>query len=418
MKNRGVFLAKIIVCLIMVANFFIISNSDLKAEENEPENLQHDIQEYLHEIEHCTEEGYYTIKNEIDGEVLLKTARRVHVGNEWIDQDNRLFRVVEVNDQTAYARLIKDSVSLRSPEYGIGLLAHHAQGNEEKGNEEKGNEENGESREGREGNVHLAVYHTHGAEAYVPSDGEEFIEEGGGILEVREAFVRGLEEEGATVSYSEKTHVPHDAGAYSRSRRTVEELLKDNPNALIDVHRDAVPEEEYLEEVEGEERVQVMLIVGQQNQNVASNREFAEGLKQATDEEYPGLIRGIFMAQGSYNQEMHPQSVLIEVGAHENRREDAEESAELFAGVVANHVAGIEGEDFAAAREDTILGTGGTIARTILWIVAGTIVAGLAFLAIAAGSWEGFKNKLNHFFNREFADVIGKRRDDGNENDS
>ena len=42
--------------------------------------------------------------------------------------------------------------------------------------------------------------------------------------------------------YMAKTpHDPHDAMAYDRSRRTAAELLKKNPIALLDIHRDAVP---------------------------------------------------------------------------------------------------------------------------------------------------------------------------------
>ena len=57
---------------------------------------------------------------------------------------------------------------------------------------------------------------------------------------------------------------PHDAGAYDRSRRTAEELLQENPDALFDVHRDAVPAEEYTAKVDGEQVAQIQLVVGQQ----------------------------------------------------------------------------------------------------------------------------------------------------------
>ncbi len=71
-------------------------------------------------------------------------------------------------------------------------------------------------------------------------------------------------------------------------------MLKEEPAALFDVHRDAVPAEQYEGEVDGEEVAQVMIVVGQQNQNQAENEEFAEMLKQAADEENPDLVKGIF----------------------------------------------------------------------------------------------------------------------------
>ena len=119
---------------------------------------------------------------------------------------------------------------------------------------------------------------------------------------------KALERRGVEVIRSRERHVPHDAGAYQRPRRTVEEILKQNPDAIIDVHRDAVPKEEYLEKVERQERVQIQLVVGRQNQNMAPIRAFAEGLKKQSDEKFPGLIRGIFMARGKYNQDVSPRN--------------------------------------------------------------------------------------------------------------
>ena len=125
-----------------------------------------------------------------------------------------------------------------------------------------------------------------------------------------------------------------DAMAYQRSRRTAEEFLRSGAKALFDVHRDAVPPEGYIDVVNNDEKVQIQFVVGRQNQNLEANRDFAENLKKITDEKYPNLIKGIFMANGSYNQDMLPMSILLEVGAHENTKEGAEESVALFADAV------------------------------------------------------------------------------------
>ena len=148
-------------------------------------------------------------------------------------------------------------------------------------------------------------------------------------MDVADALQKSLEKKGINVIRSREPHTPHDAGAYQRSRRTAEEAIKENPDAVIDVHRDAVPEEEYLEEVEGKKRVQIQLVVGRQNQNMANNRQFAEGLKKQADKNYPGLIKGIFMARGNYNQDMSPRCP-DRSGFHTNDKELAEESVQLF----------------------------------------------------------------------------------------
>lgn len=193
----------------------------------------------------------------------------------------------------------------------------------------------------------------------------------------------------------------------------MEEALKEQPDAVIDVHRDAVPEEEYLEEVAGEERVQVQLVVGRQNQNMANNREFAEGLKKVADEKYPGLVKGIFMARGSYNQDLSPRAALIEVGSHTNNKEQAEESVQLFAEVVNVYLYGTEeGQEAAGPRATTPGGPGGTALRAVLWVLLALILGVGAYLLISTGGFEEAKQKLSEFRRKEFSDLGGGGKKD------
>lgn len=358
------------------------------------------------------EEGYYTVKHEDDGEVVLRTARKLQVGDEYIDAENRHFRIVSIDEDTAWASLVEDAFVPSSP----------GASEEEESLGERGREPLFPAQGDR---LRLGVFHSHGAEAYVSSDGEEFIEEGGGIIQVGETFANALEEEGAEVIHRKETHVPHDAGAYHRSRRTKEELQKENPAALFDVHRDAVPGEEYTEEINGEEMVQILLVVGRQNQNSGLNREFAEGLKQVVNEEHPGLVKGIMKASGNYNQDMHPRSLLLEVGSHENSREDAQESVELASGAVVEHVAADAGQEVAAKEGGGgLMGAGAsTAAVTVMWLLLALVAAVAIYLIISTGSWEELKAKVEHFFGREFADVrygpreIPEERDRDGDND-
>lgn len=351
------------------------------------------------------EEGFYVVKNEEDERDILRTARLLHVGDEYIDMHNRHFRVVRITDDIAWARMIEESDSEASVSITLPLNIF---GRGAADDEHKDHATPVEADEQK-----IAVYHSHGAESYVPSDGEESIDEGGGILEVGRVFTESLEEQGFEVIHSTETHVPHDAGAYQRSRRTKEELMKDNVDIFFDVHRDAVPEEEYLEEVEGQERVQVLLVLGRQNQNAANNEQFAEELKAAADEESPGLVKGILMANGSYNQDMSARSVLLEIGGHENEREQAEESAAIFAGVVGDYfgAAGAPGEGVAAGRGATITGEGGIAATSALLFLFIVIGGAFIFLLISAGSWEEAVTRLKNFFTREFADVLGRKKE-------
>lgn len=88
----------------------------------------------------------------------------------------------------------------------------------------------------------VGIYHTHNAESYVPTSGTESKEDGqGDVLQVGKALAAALEKQGVEVHWTPSSHLPHDGQAYLRSRRTATELLRSNPDTLIDVHRRCHP---------------------------------------------------------------------------------------------------------------------------------------------------------------------------------
>ncbi|NMB35810.1 MAG: stage II sporulation protein P [Firmicutes bacterium] len=334
------------------------------------------------------ETGFFSMKDITNEELIMRTARFIRPGDEYITGQNKLYRVEKVEGDIAWARYQED-IKLFEGNYGDVLNS---------GPSEKPVFQESKA---RSSTPRFGVYHSHGAESYVPSDGTDSIMEGGGILKVGRTFAEALREKGLKVSYSAKTHVPHDAGAYHRSRRTAEHFLHQGVNTLFDVHRDAVPAEEYTEIVEDKPTVQVQIVVGQQNQNVQSNRNFAEGLKKVADSVHPGLVKGIFMASGSYNQDILPLALLFEVGSHENTQEGAAHSMTLFSDVVETYFLGAPAEQARAGRGLTAL-------KGVLWII---LIAGLAlgvYLLVGTGSPEELRAKLRHFFSREFAEFGSK----------
>jgi stage II sporulation protein P len=178
------------------------------------------------------------------------------------------------------------------------------------------------------------MYSTHSDESYVPTDGASSLWENAGIYDVGNALKENLEKKGITVEYSEKSFLPHDADAYNRSRSTVEDYVKKMPDAIIDIHRDGVDAEEYETEVKGEDTSMVRLFVGRSNQNSAENKAFAQRLKAAADEAYPGLIKDIYIGKGNYNQELYPQAILLEFGTYEIEKEKAISATEYMADVI------------------------------------------------------------------------------------
>ncbi|MBS4023035.1 MAG: stage II sporulation protein P [Dethiobacter sp.] len=365
-----------------------------------------DLEDIFDEFEHKSDTVYTMVDG--DGTVIMRTARRIHPGDEYINSDNNYYRVIAVEEGQATAQLV-ERVVLAAPGGSAdeGWFARAERLLRNAIPVQRG----GQARK-------IAIYNSHGAESYIKGDGTESKDPGGGIIDVGNSLAQSLEQKGIEVVRSEEPHTPHDAGAYQRSRRTAEEALKQGPDAMVDVHRDAVPEGEYLAEVQGQQRVQIQLVVGRQNQNMANNREFAEGLKKVADEKYPGLIKGIFLARGSYNQDMSPRATLIEVGSHTNDKGQAEESVDLFADVLSIYLYGTdEGGEFAGGPT-TPGGPGGTALRAFLWLILVSIIAVAAYLMISTGGIEEMKQKLRQFKNKEFMNFLGAPSDKSEQDSS
>ena len=247
------------------------------------------------------------------------------MGDRFLTAENRLYEVVAVKNYLAQTRFVEELRLIcslpgeRQPE----RVAQYS------------------TRPGQ-AVLSIAVYHTHNAESYVPSDGSDSIYGRGGVHDVGASFKDVLEDKGIKVLHSEQLHLPHYRGAYRRSRSTVQKLVAQRPDAIFDVHRDAAPWDAYAREVNGQWISQLMIVVGRSNPGASLNRTFAYDLKGYADRLYPGLVKGVLMAWGSYNQDLYPLELLLEVGAHTNTKESAQKGIALFADVVAFYFYGPE----------------------------------------------------------------------------
>lgn len=327
-----------------------------------------------------------------DGETLTLRGGRMYVGDEYIAGDNRHFRVTHVDDSecAAYAEYLgtEDAgTAVSGPEETEKLLARLgiAYADENRGV--------------------ICMYSTHSDESYVPGDGESSKWEDAGIYDVGNAFKEELEKRGYTVVYSDDTFLPHDAGAYSRSAATAEELLKKSPEALFDIHRDGVPAEQYETEVDGEELSMVRLFVGRSNANRDANMAFARELKAIADEKYPGLVKDIYMGKGNYNQELYPQALLLEFGTHEIDKELVVKSTSYMAEVVDNAISGGAAQ---AEQADTEKNTGA--GKAIIWTIAIAIIAALIYALAATGSFGGMWTRLKRTVSEITGGSAGKRK--------
>lgn len=329
-------------------------------------------------------------------------------GDEYIADDNVLYRIATVNSGNAIAEKIGEEpmpdVSWLDVGEAQAVFASDeiTQAVSAKANADK---------------RLIAMYVTHSDESYVPSDGSQSINGQGGIYDVAREFRDALQKQGVDVILDESTHLPHDSGAYRRSRQTAERLLQKQPDAIIDIHRDGIPDEsEYARTINGEEASRVRLLVGRSNQNSSVNREFAKQLKAVADKQYPGLVKDIFIGKGNYNQDLAPHAILLEFGTHTISKERVLNSTDMMAQVVSTTLYGPQTGSAASEKsrsgQDTAVqsskGVSGGVVFLILSVIAGVII----FLLAQTGSGKAMKTKFTRNVSELTGGLFGKKSED------
>ncbi|MGM9572067.1 MAG: stage II sporulation protein P [bacterium] len=194
----------------------------------------------------------------------------------------------------------------------------------------------------------IAIYHTHTSESYIPWYGLSHTHGGkrGNIADVGSLLKKNLEALNVPVVHSLNIHdYPTFRDSYRRSCVTATELVRKYPSLrlIIDLHRDGGVKNKPVTKINGRLTAQVLLDVGTDRmglrhpdwrQNLALNK----AIKQAMDERYPGLCRGIVVADARYNQHVSPYAVLLEIGDEKCSQEEVANAAYFCAQVLADIV--------------------------------------------------------------------------------
>lgn len=340
-----------------------------------------------------------TIKDK-GGQIVSMAARGVVKGDEIINAEGYHYRVVRVKGSEAQSELLgKDKQFLAYCDY-FGKLEIPAAVTAQAQNKSVG------------------IYHTHSDESYVPTDGTESVPFKGGIYKVGQSLVSRLRNENVKVDYDQTPHDPHDNNAYNRSRRTASRLMQSNPVALIDVHRDGIPDPKYYsKQISNEAVAQLRLVVGRQNPQMSANLDFAKKMMAYANQTHPGIVKEIFMAKGNYNQDLMPTALLIEAGTHTNSRQEAANGVALFADAIPT-VLGISSTPGGGGGIGNIAGGAGTARsggawKALAWILGISLLAGGAFLVVSSGGLGKAKSRVSSFMDREFTGFFGPGKPTG-----
>lgn len=183
----------------------------------------------------------------------------------------------------------------------------------------------------------ILLYHTHSQENFVNSEPGK---EEDTIVGAGEILASLLEEYGFTVYHHKgKYDVESRDYAYSNSLPEIEKILEENPQiqVVIDLHRDAVAEgTKLVTDLQGHQVAKVMFFNGLgrtknkgeisylKNPYLKENLAFSFQMKVACDEYYPGFARNIYLRAYRYNMHLCPKTLLIELGAQTNTKEEIE----------------------------------------------------------------------------------------------
>ena len=205
----------------------------------------------------------------------------------------------------------------------------------------------------------ILIYHTHGSEAHIQSDGETYTESDAyrttdcthNVVRVGEEIAQVLRSYGFQVIHDTELYdYPAYSGAYERSGAAVQRWLEQYPTIklALDVHRDALVGNDgsiykLITNENGQRAAQVMLVVGAGHEGWKDNLALAVRLQRELVADYVTLARPAVLRTGKYNQDRLPGSLLVEVGGHGKPLTEALAGARMFAQSAAQVYAGLKG---------------------------------------------------------------------------
>ncbi len=192
----------------------------------------------------------------------------------------------------------------------------------------------------------VLIFHTHTTETYQLLD-RGFYEEGfmtrsndkgRNMVRVGKAIAEQIEKAGYKVIHDTAVYDSKYSGAYARSRKGAEEVLKKYPSiqVVLDIHRDAIQRTDGTKikptaKINGKKAAQIMIISGcQEDGNGITNLPdwkynltFAVHLQDKLEELFEGITRPLYFCPRSYNMNLTHCSLLVEVGSDANTLEEA-----------------------------------------------------------------------------------------------
>ena len=184
--------------------------------------------------------------------------------------------------------------------------------------------------------THTTESYTKNGEDYEESAGWRTLDENYNMLSIGDVIERRLAEAGIRVIRDRELHDwPSYNGSYAHARESVKEILEADPQIalVLDLHRDAAdgPDGRQFRPLAGEGCAQLMTVLGSNFGHWQENLALALKLNVQLERQRPGIVRPIQLRRGTFNQDLSPGALLIEVGAAGNTHPEALAAAEELA---------------------------------------------------------------------------------------
>jgi len=136
------------------------------------------------------------------------------------------------------------------------------------------------------------------------------------------------------------------AASYRASRIFIEERIHQHPTLqfFFDLHRDGIAHDIARIDIDGRPYARILFVIGVDNPvGYTENYQMARKLHNMLEEQRPGISRGVFISggrgrNGIYNQDIASSLQLIEIGTVETTIEEAMNTMEILADVLATYI--------------------------------------------------------------------------------
>ncbi|WP_010097072.1 stage II sporulation protein P [Ornithinibacillus scapharcae] len=197
------------------------------------------------------------------------------------------------------------------------------------------------------------IYNTHNYESFLPHlpdvtnpDLAQHSEVN--VTNVSDRLAQGLRNNGigTTVDKTDTMQILNEKGldyphSYAAIRENVQEAFATNKDIqyVIDIHRDSLRRDATTIDINGVSYARVAFVIGGEHKGYEKNLELASKLYKLMQEKYPGLSRGVLPPKkgpgtnGVFNQDLHENALLIEIGGVDNNMEELYRTADALAEV-------------------------------------------------------------------------------------